>query len=193
MEKTKEMKVIPVSCLTSWEIGGLHLKIRGKPLTNVEFSLLKERDMIYPLFGEMADDSELPPGWYITDDYEQLERFGFTFELKVKKEIDNYREYRQRVDEMRSLSESFDIRCPECGEKLVAATWNAERAVLRCFRHDFTAVVDRNGIIDQGFDKDKNKEYGNVLFWYNAVLRHGSIEKAKAEINRNNSRFLGGW
>jgi len=181
MEKTKKMKIIPVSCMSSWEIGGLHLKIRGKPLTNTEFSLLKERDMIYPLFGEMADDSELPPGWYITDDYKELERLGFTFEPKVKKEIDNYREYRQRADEMRSLSESFDIRCPKCGEKLVAATWNDERAVLRCFRHDFTAVVGRNGIIDQGFDEQKNKEYGNVLFWYNAVLRHGSIEKAKEE------------
>ncbi len=173
MEKTKEMKVIPVNCLTSWEIGGLHLKIRGKPLTGAEFSLLRQRDMIYPLFGETADDSELPPGWYITDDYEQLEQLGFTFEHVVKKEIDNYHEYRRRADEMRSLSESLDIRCPKCHEKLVAAEWNDERAVLKCFQCDFTAVADRNGIIDQGFDEEKNEEYGGVLFWYNAVLRHG--------------------
>jgi len=186
------MKVIPVSCLTSWEIGGLHLRILGKPLTNAEFSLLRQRDMVYPLFGETADDSELPPGWYIIDDYEELERLGFTFEPGVKKEIDNYREYRRRADEMQDLSEGFGIRCPKCHEKLVAATWNDERAVLQCFKHNFTAVVDRNGVIDQGFDVEKNKEYGNVLFWYNAVLRHGSIEKAKAEISRN-SRFPGGW
>jgi len=177
------MKVITVSCLSSWEIGGLHLRIRGKPLTKEEFSILHQRNMIYPLFGEMADDSELPAGWYITDDYKELERLGFTFESEVKKEIDKYREYRRRADEMQSLSESFDIRCPKCHEKLIAAVWSDERAVLRCFRHNFSAVVDRNGVIDQGFDEDKNREYGTVLFWYNAVFRHGSIEKAKAEIN----------
>ena len=176
-------KIIPVSCLTSWEVGGLHLKIRGKPLTKSEFSLLRQHDIIYPLFDEVADDSELPAGWYITDNYEELEKLGFMFEAKVKERINKYREYRRRADEMRSLSESFDISCPKCHEKLVAATWNDKRAVLRCFRHDFSAIVDRNGVIDQGFDEVKNKEYGVILFWYNTVFRFGSIKKAKAEIS----------
>lgn len=172
-------KVIKVELLTSWEIGGLHLRIIGHPFTKDEFRLLKGKELVWGLFGELASENELPPGWYITTEYEELEKLGFTFEDDVKKRIDEYRAERKRMTEMREIAERMDLNCPKCGAKLVVGQWSAERAILRCYKHNYTAVVDRNGIIDAGFDKEKNDEYGVSFGWDALVFRFGNIEKAK--------------
>lgn len=179
----KGTKTIPVEALTSWEIGGLHLRIVGKPLSKEEFSFLRKKGFIYDLFGEFAAESELPEGWYIDKQkLDEMEKHGFTVDDEIKKLVDKYFDDRRRSNEMRQIAEQFDLRCPRCNEKLVVGQWSPERAILRCYMHKYTAVVNRNGVIDQGFDDEKRKEYGDVLFWEKAVFNHGSVEKAKKAI-----------
>jgi len=172
-------KVVKVELLTSWEIGGLHLRIVGHPFSKDEFRLLKRKELVWGLFGELACENELPPGWYITTEYEELEKLGFTFEDDVKRKIDEYRLERKRMAEMQEIAENMDIRCPVCNKKLVVGQWSGERAILRCYEHGYTAVVNRDGIIDAGFDEEKNEEYGVSFGWDALLFRLGDVEKAK--------------
>jgi len=190
------MKVVNVELLTSWEIGGLHLRIVGRPFSKEEFHLLKSKEFVWGLFDEYACESELPEGWYITMDYKKLEQYGFTFSNDVKKRIDEYQEKKRKADEVHEKAKKFRVECPTCHEELRIGQWSDKRAILCCDKHDYSAVVDFSGeraeIIDQGYNKKKNEEYGVSLFWNRWVFEYGSIERAKAEImKRKKERAIG--
>lgn len=178
------MMEIPVEIIRSWESGAIHLKLIGRPLSKAEFSTLLKNDLIYKM--ESENDEEIPGGWYIVPNIEKIEKLiGRTFNNNILNHLERQREESRKLDKAYELAQNFVAKCPKCGERLEAAEWNsALRATLRCYRHKYTAVVDlaKNQVLDEGFDDEKNKEYGVELWWYKALLRTGEVKKAKAEI-----------
>jgi len=186
------MKEIDVELLTSWEVGGMHLRIVGRPFAADSFRRLLAQDAIYK--EEYENDEELPGGWYldIRKGLEAIEAEGYAVSEGVKARVLEYRDRLQRMPAVEKRVFSWQLQCPICREPLQAGEWTDEgdviRATLKCYRDSYCAVLkgtlDREEyeVIDAGFDDEKNKEYQVELFWEKAVLAHGSVGKAKAAI-----------
>lgn len=184
----KKLKVIPVEIVYSWETGTHYLRIVGRPLTKEEFHRLRWRGLIYGAFGMDAAEMEIPEGWYLSEEYEELEKLGFTVEKEIKEFIDRKREYRRKSRLVREVAGKAGIKCPKCGRRLEVGEWTDRGAVLLCYRDEYSAVIkvdvveNKYEVVDEGFDEDKNREYGVRLFWYKPLLETLDVEEAKAEI-----------
>lgn len=182
----KNLKVIPVRIVYSWETGMKYLKVVGHPLDKNEFSKLKKKGLIHGIFGLDASEMEIPQGWYLTEEYEKLEELGFTVSKEIKEFIDKERQHRKKSRFVREVADKASIRCPECGQKLILGKWTDKGATLHCYKHNYTAVIKvedkKYKVIDKGYDEEKNREYNVEFFWDSILLETLDVEKAKAQI-----------
>jgi ribosomal protein S27AE len=188
MSDVENKKIIPVELVYSWEVGRVFLRLVGKSLNREEFKKLKEKNLVYGLFGESAWDNELPEGWYISKDYEKIEEIiGYSFSDEIKKEINKIREKDKAYKMVEDVLSKLKIKCPVCGENLILTRWSDKGGALSCFKHDYVVVCNAEGkILDGGFSDEKDKEYNVPYFWERLLLTYMDVEKAKAVAMREN-------
>jgi len=82
-------------------------------------------------------------------------------------------ERRKASQAMKQLAQNTVVKCPKCGDRLQPGSWSFAMATMHCYSHKFTAVLRADGKIeDQGFDDEKNREYGVQLFWERIIARN---------------------
>jgi len=165
------MVEIEVEMIYSWEVGSYLLKIVGKPFTYPEFSLLKKEGLIW--YERYDNDLEVPPGWYISAEFEKIEKLtGKKFPVHIKEKINQERNKRNALDKTYEIGSSFSVSCPVCGQELEMACWDVGVVVKRCYKHRYSAVINtvEQKIIDEGFDKEKNEEYRVPMFWDKVLM-----------------------
>jgi len=182
VEKATE-KVIDVEWKYSWETGCDYLKLRST-LPKQDFMKLYKAGLVYHISEE--DELEVSSGWYISWNYSEIEKLiGYSFDSKVKKEIDEMKEEQRKCNEVLKKVEKLEIKCPICGNLLTLAELNEKGAVIRCYKDRYTAVWStEKGVIDEGLDEAKNKEYGMIDGWYSYVLETMDVKLAKQLIEK---------
>jgi hypothetical protein len=175
--------VIDVEWEYSWETGCEYLRLRST-LPKQDFMKLFKAELVYHINKE--NDLEIPSGWYISKNYLEIEKLiGYSFDSKVKKKIDEINERQRKSDEVMQKARLLRLKCPICSNLLELGEWNEKGAAIMCYKDKYTAVWSvEKGVLDEGLDETKNKEYGVKMWWYKCLLETMDVTLAKQMIEK---------
>jgi ribosomal protein S27AE len=111
-------------------------------------------------------------GWNVIKAAEVLKKFGYEVDPESLMAARKDEEEKKMLRETVRVASETKIICPKCGEKTSLASYGTRSALFKCYRCDYSAVINADGkIVAQGFDKDF-KEFEEVVGkeWTYAVM-----------------------